>query len=1098
MPKGLIKLLERSINYYTIIGGFKMKQRLKAVIAFATMLVMLVSVMPLNAMSVDNGSYEHSCNSMIADTRGTPLTLAQLRAKFPNGKYWNHAGSSSNNQDGYTSTPCEKHVGSSASTCNAFAPNGTNLSWQCMGYAEKLGYDSTGFNSRVNANGWYTNYSSSALDSLKAGDIVRYSNDGHSIFVTAVNGDTVTYTDCNSDWQCVIRWDKTISKSTLRSSFTYVRVSPGLVASSYNLDLNGYLDNTEVNNLSNYGTVDLYINGNKVLEDGNDYCTEWVSGTQYEFKDIKPNAGYSYDGIQSGNRSGTINSTTSLRLSFSRNDFSRITETPERIVYNGHTYAFYSTPVTWYFAKEYCETLGGHLVAIADAAENEFVKSLIPLGTKTWMGATDNGTEGTWRWVTGETFDYSSWASGEPNNTSYESASSQDFASFNADGEWCDSVGCTVYAFVLEIDGFDHEHYLERVAENVASCTGEGNIEYWHCTGCGKYYSDAAGNTEIAYEDTILDAVGHDFVSLSIFATCIQPAGTLKACSRCEYSFITYPDSACNDWSTEYPEGIAENLIETCMGYRFRDYQITTSYSPTMPGWTLTDFEWEQSETGTIDYVASWNSGFSTSHNLYITYHKTPKTAFETETQKLTVDSTQTIGYIYWHWCRGTYENGPINRQVRTSCRDEFTTFHAFFSTTSPSSLTLGGYDEGETYYQYSNANCCTDTYWYYSVPVKRQQWTSYDKLFTYGQWSEWSEWSTDAVTASSTREVETTTLYRYAESGFGDHVWGDGFETTTPSIGHEGEMTYVCTLCGATRTEIIPALEGHNVTFLDWDGTVISEQQVLHGTSATAPENPTREGYTFIGWSRDFTNVTEDIIVIAMYETASTPTPSPTPIPTPTPTPTISPEPIESAVNFTVENVRAQPGEDITVVFAIEGDYSANALTAYIYFDSDKLSLNANPLTMGEVWMQVAMNGGAVSTDTTGTAGRIGFAAASPVAFSGNGTIFTINFHVNEDVELGTEISLRLKIDQFAELSENDEVIEIPYNIYNGCVLIPSFTPGDVNGDGKVEAIDAVLVLRHILNPRLSGTSLLAADYSGDGKIDAIDAVLILRSVIA
>ena len=94
MPKGLIKLLERSINYYTIIGGFKMKQRLKAVIAFATMLVMLVSVMPLNAMSVDNGSYEHSCNSMIADTRGTPLTLAQLRAKFPNGKYWNHAGSS--------------------------------------------------------------------------------------------------------------------------------------------------------------------------------------------------------------------------------------------------------------------------------------------------------------------------------------------------------------------------------------------------------------------------------------------------------------------------------------------------------------------------------------------------------------------------------------------------------------------------------------------------------------------------------------------------------------------------------------------------------------------------------------------------------------------------------------------------------------------------------------------------------------------------------------------------------------------------------------------------------------------------------------------
>ena len=211
-----------------------------------------------------------------------------------------------------------------------------------------------------------------------------------------------------------------------------------------------------------------------------------------------------------------------------------------------------------------------------------------------------------------------------------------------------------------------------------------------------------------------------------------------------------------------------------------------------------------------ISYVASWNSGFSTSHNLYITYNKTPKTAFETETQKVTVDSTQTIGYIYWHWCRGTYADGPINRQVRTSCRDEFTTFHAFFSTTSPSSLTLGGYDEGETYYQYPNANCCTDTYWYYSVPVNRQQWTSYNKLFTYGQWSEWSEWSLEAAIESSTREVETTTLYRYAISGFGDHVWD--------------------------------------------------------GSSAEIPDAPEHSGYVFIAWDGDCREVTEDMTITAEY----------------------------------------------------------------------------------------------------------------------------------------------------------------------------------------------------------------------------------------
>ena len=162
------------------------------------------------------------------------MTLTQLRQKFPHGKYWNHANNpgasnSVNNQNGYTSTPCTKHggyIGTSSQTCNGFSPSGTQLSWQCMGYAEKLGYDATGYNPRNNSNGWHTYTSSSALNNLKPGDIVRYKNGGHSIYVTGVNGETVTYTDCNSDGHCIIRWDATISKSTLRSTFTHVRSAP--------------------------------------------------------------------------------------------------------------------------------------------------------------------------------------------------------------------------------------------------------------------------------------------------------------------------------------------------------------------------------------------------------------------------------------------------------------------------------------------------------------------------------------------------------------------------------------------------------------------------------------------------------------------------------------------------------------------------------------------------------------------------------------------------------------------------------------------------------------------------------------------------------
>ena len=56
-------------------------------------------------------------------------------------------------------------------------------------------------------------------------------------------------------------------------------------------------------------------------------------------------------------------------------------------------------------------------------------------------------------------------------------------------------------------------------------------------------------------------------------------------------------------------------------------------------------------------------------------------------------------------------------------------------------------------------------------------------------------------------------------------------------------------------------------VTFVDWDGTVLSTQVVADGNSATAPEAPEREGYTFTGWDVEFTSVTENITVTAQYD---------------------------------------------------------------------------------------------------------------------------------------------------------------------------------------------------------------------------------------
>ena len=62
--------------------------------------------------------------------------------------------------------------------------------------------------------------------------------------------------------------------------------------------------------------------------------------------------------------------------------------------------------------------------------------------------------------------------------------------------------------------------------------------------------------------------------------------------------------------------------------------------------------------------------------------------------------------------------------------------------------------------------------------------------------------------------------------------------------------------------------LQTFSVIFQDEYGLQIGEtQQVTYGEPATAPEAPAVEGYHFIGWDRAFDHVTDDIIVIAMYD---------------------------------------------------------------------------------------------------------------------------------------------------------------------------------------------------------------------------------------
>lgn len=88
-----------------------------------------------------------------------------------------------------------------------------------------------------------------------------------------------------------------------------------------------------------------------------------------------------------------------------------------------------------------------------------------------------------------------------------------------------------------------------------------------------------------------------------------------------------------------------------------------------------------------------------------------------------------------------------------------------------------------------------------------------------------------------------------------------EGYDFT----GWDADYTHV------TEDLVIQALyieKTFTVTFLDRNGDILGDPQtVKYGEAAVAPEAPEVEGYTFTGWSKDFSSVTSNLMVIAQYE---------------------------------------------------------------------------------------------------------------------------------------------------------------------------------------------------------------------------------------
>ena len=86
----------------------------------------------------------------------------------------------------------------------------------------------------------------------------------------------------------------------------------------------------------------------------------------------------------------------------------------------------------------------------------------------------------------------------EDGNNEYYSCSACGKAFKDADGK----IETTVEAEKIAATG----HTMTKTDAKAATCTEDGNTAYWHCSVCKKYFSDENGSTEIALDDTVVKA----------------------------------------------------------------------------------------------------------------------------------------------------------------------------------------------------------------------------------------------------------------------------------------------------------------------------------------------------------------------------------------------------------------------------------------------------------------------------------------------------------------------------------------------------------------------------------------------------------------
>ena len=378
----------------------------------------------------------------------------------------------------------------------------------------------------------------------------------------------------------------------------------------------------------------------------------------------------------------------------------------------------------------------------------------------------------------------------------------------------CVHEGCNAEE-TLKIPKLNHEHVLTHVPENnAAKCTETGNKEYWVCQQCSTFFDDAEMTKQISESDTLTGPGPHNWGDVKYLEVMYDSDVAVIAFRECEdgdheeseiaIAEIDLLEPTCTEDGHQYKTAEFENeafddyhseIMYPALGHKWDEGKVTKKPTCSSKGERVFTCK-RCGETKTEEIPVDPNA-----HNIFTEEDESTNTATCNEGGRITVYEVCSI-------CDEIIKT----KRVKTPPLEHSWSAPVYVWSDDKSSVTATRSCERD--------GCSEEETETVSTTMRVLEESS-------------CETPGSVVYDATFKNEEFDTQEQKVEVSAPGHKWNAGKVTKKPTAAAEGEKTFTCAVCNATKTETIPKL-------ISIQGAKVSGVKVKTWTGKALTQKPT------------------------------------------------------------------------------------------------------------------------------------------------------------------------------------------------------------------------------------------------------------------